>query len=191
MATAFTGLACGSDDETPAPVPVAVSSGTYTLDFKGYAVHDITLYKGPSGSLMIAGESYIGNYWTLYGKPAWHRAELNLKDMSLHLKTDAAGVKYPVFMKQDSVFIQENNGTGFLGIFSRNTSTLEIRRTFRYIKKVPADGQQTVFISKSTGFGVLRYPSVFPSAAFSSPADMKKDEDEVFWANVTYFYRVH
>jgi len=187
----FTCMACGNDDlETAANPPV--SPAKFSMSFKNYSVNNVNLYKGPSGSSMNVDESYIQNYCTLYKEPSCKKAEINLEEMSLKLITDnAADLKYNITMKQDSVFIKENDKTKFLGNFDKNTSSLKVRRVFKYLKKVPADPSQALLILKTTDFGILRYGNVFPSAAFSSPGNMTETEDEVFWANVTYNYSLN
>lgn len=187
----FTCIACGNDDNGATTNP-PVSSAKLSLSFKNYVVNNINLFKGPSGNSMNVNESYIQNYWTLYKEPSWKKVEINLEEMSLKLITETtADLKYNISLKQDSVFIKENNNTEYLGNFDKNTSSLKVRRVFKYLKKVPVDNSQALFISKTTGFGIISYVNVFPSATFSSPSNMTQTGDEVFWANVTYNYSLN
>lgn len=187
----FTCIACGNDDNGATTNP-PVSSAKLSLSFKNYVVNNINLFKGPSGNSMNVNESYIQNYWTLYKEPSWKKVEINLEEMSLKLITETtADLKYNISLKQDSVFIKENNNTEYLGNFDKNTSSLKVRRVFKYLKKVPVDNSQALFISKTTGFGIISYGNVFPSATFTSPSNMTQTGDEVFWANVTYNYSLN
>ncbi|MCI3938567.1 hypothetical protein MQX03_15315 [Chryseobacterium aahli] len=187
----FTCMACGNDDNEATTNP-PVSSSKLSLSFKNYIVNNINLFKGPSGNSMNVNESYIQNYWTLYKEPSWKKVEINLEEMSLKLITETtADLKYNISLKQDSVFIKENNNTEYLGNFDKNTSSLKIKRVFKYVKKVPADNSQSLFVSKTTGFGIANYSNIFPSSTFSSPSNMTQIGDEVFWANVTYNYSLN
>lgn len=192
ITAALTCIACGGDDEVATSTPVPLSSNNYKMTFKNYIVSNVNLYKGPSGNAMNVDESYILNYWTLYKESSWKKVDLNLEDMTLTLMTEnTTDVKYPIVLKQDSVFIKENNSTEYLGNFDKSASSLKIRRFFKYVKKVPADNSQSLFVSKMTGFGIANYSNVFPSLTFSNPASMTQIGDEVFWANVTYNYSLN
>lgn len=191
IAIALTCIACGGDDEITSSDPVPVSSKIYNLNFKSYTVNNVNLYKGPSGNSMNVDEGYIQNYWTLYKEPSWKKAELNLEEMSLKLVTEnASDLKYSISLKQDSVFINENNNIEYLGNFDKSASSLKIKRVFKYVKKVPSDNSQSLFVSKATGFGIAKYNNFFPSVTFNNPAGMTQVGDEVFWANITYNYSI-
>jgi len=184
-------IACGNDDtETTTNPPI--SSSQLNLSYKNYVVNNVNLFKGPSGNSLNVDENYIQNYWTLYKEPSWKKVELNLQEMSLKLITDNnTDLKYNISLKQDSVFIKENNQNEFFGNFDKTSSSLKIRRVFKYIKKVPADNSQPLFILKTTGFGIVNYSDIFPSSTFASPGNMSNIGDEVFWANITYNYSLN
>lgn len=187
----FTCLACESDDSEVTTSP-PLASAKISLSFKNYVVNNVNLFKGPSGNSINVTESYIQNYWTLYKEPSWKKVEINLEEMSLTLITEnSADLKYNISLKQDSVFIKENNNLEYLGDFDKNISSLKVKRVFKYLKKVPLDNSQALFISKITGFGIANYSNVFPSDTFTSPSNMTQTGDEVFWANVTYNYSLN
>jgi len=188
---ALTSIACGGDDEVTAPV-TPVSSTQLSMSFKSYVVNNVNLFKGPSGNSVNVDENYILNYWTLYKEPSWKKVEIDLEKMTLQLMTgNTADLKYSISLKQDSVFIKENNKNEYLGNFDKSTSSLKIKRVFKYVKKVPTDSSQALFISKTTGFGIAAFGDIFPSVTFNSPTTMTQNGDEVFWANVTYNYSVN
>jgi len=186
---AFTCIACENDNQIEATTTIPVSSTKYSMNFKTYTVNNVNLFKGPSGNSISVDESYIQNYWSLYKESSWKKVEIDVKNMTVKLFTDnAADLKYNISIKQDSVFIKENNSTEYFGNLDKSTSSLKLRRVFKYIKKVPADGSQSLYISKTTGFGIANYNNIFPSSTFSTPGNMTNSGDEVFWANITYNY---
>lgn len=184
-------IACGNDD-TETTITPPISSSKLNLSFKNYVVNNVNLFKGPLGNSLNVDENYIQNYWTMYKEPSWKKVELNLEEMSIKLMTENnTDLKYNISLKHDSVFIKENNQNEFFGNFDKTSSSLKIRRVFKYIKKVPTDNSQPLFISKTTGFGIVNSSDIFPSSTFASPANMSNIGDEVFWANITYKYSLN
>ncbi|MCY0970758.1 MULTISPECIES: hypothetical protein [Chryseobacterium] len=186
---ALTCIACENEGQVETTTTTPVSSTKYSMNFKTYTVNNVNLFKGPSGNSITADESYIQNYWSLYKESSWKKVELDLENMTVKLVADnASDLKYNISIKQDSVFIKENSNTEYFGNFDKSTSSLKLKRVFKYIKKAPADSSQALFISKTTGFGIANYNNIFPSSTFSGPGNMTNSGDEVFWANITYNY---
>lgn len=179
-------ISCRSEDTVKLlPDP----SSNYKFIFKNYNVDNLNLYKGPSGSSVSVNENYIENYWSLYKEPNWKYVEINLKEMSLNLIAgNSSDIKYPIILKNDLVFISKNNKIDYFGSFDKNRTSLTMQKYFKYIKKIPTDLSQALYISQSTDFGIATMSSVFSSSVFQSPNSMNQVGDEVFWTNITYTF---
>lgn len=172
--------------EDPRPIDKTV----HNFEFKGYAVQDVTLYKGSTGQKSTPDESYLENYWGMYKEPMWKNINLDLKNNSIQLisGTSSTNLSYNIKIVNDSVLINnDGNKPNYLGNFNKETSTFTLKRTFRYIKRDPRnDGG--MLIAQNTLFGTTQYENMF-GMAFKSPSEMTKAGDVVLWGNIEYYYK--
>lgn len=172
--------------------PRPVDKEVYSFQFKSYTVKNTVLYKGSNGEKSTPGESYLTDYWSLYQEPAWKKINLDLKNKTIRLssETSSTDFTYSFTIINDSVLIKENNNNkpSYIGDFNKNTSSFTLKRTYRYVKKVPRDDHDALLITKSAHFGTTQYENIFGNI-FSKPSEMIKSGDQVLWTNIEYSYQ--
>ncbi|PKF74375.1 hypothetical protein [Chryseobacterium sp. PMSZPI] len=180
-------LSCGTNDNTIED-PRPVDKEMYHFDFKSYQVTGTVLYKGAQRS--TPDESFLNKYWALYQEPAWMKINLDMKNNSIKLVSESStDFTYKFTISNDSVFINDNNSKpNYIGNFNKNTSTFTLKRTFRYIKKVPREDHDGMLITQNTLFGTTQYENIFGNI-FTTHTEMTKTEDQVLWSNIEYYYK--
>lgn len=182
-------LSCGSNDETMPEYPKPAEKEGYSFEYKNYNVQNTSVYKGPSGQKTDVPESYLNSYWSTYQEPAWKKLSLDLKNKSLQLISGtSAEVTYSVNIEKDSVFINENNELNFIGIFNKSEASFTLKRSLRYIKKMPRDPMNALNISQKVIFGTTKFEDIFGKSVFSSPSQMTETGDIILWSNIDYYY---
>ena len=182
-------ISCGNNDNTnddPRPVDKQI----HQFEFISYHITGTVLYKGSLGSKSNPDESYLNNYWSLYKEPAWKKINLDLKNSSIQLISGtSANSVYNIKIVNDSVFIHDNNiQMSYIGDFNQNTSTFTLKRTFRYVKRMPRNGSDGLSVSQNTLFGTTQYENIF-GTVFKNPLELVKPEDQVLWSNIEYIYK--
>ncbi|AZA77579.1 hypothetical protein EG347_08660 [Chryseobacterium sp. G0186] len=181
-------ISCGNNDnimDDPRPIDQEIRN----FEFKSYAVKNTVLYKGAAGQKTTPDESYLTNYWSTYQEPTWKNIRLDLKNNSIQLISGtSADVSYTIKITNDSVLIKDNNNQpNYIGNFNKSTSMFTLKRTFRYIKRVPRN-HGGLIIAQNTFFGTTQYENIF-GIAFTSPLDMTETGDTVLWSNIEYYYK--
>lgn len=184
-------ISCENNDSTiddPRPVDKEV----YSFQFKSYTVKNTVLYQGAKGEKSTPDESYLNDYWSLYQEPVWEKINLDLKNKTIKLfsETSITDFTYSFTITNDSVLIKENNNNKptYIGDFHKDTSTFTLKRTYRYVKKVPRNDHDGLLITKSAHFGTTQYENIFGNI-FSTPSEMIKAGDQVLWTNIEYSYK--
>ncbi|SFN10637.1 hypothetical protein SAMN05421594_1054 [Chryseobacterium oleae] len=188
--TSLLAMSCSGNDDQIIENPKPVEKDVYQFQYKNYTVQNITVYKGPSGQKTDVSESYLNSYWSTYQEPAWKKISLDLKNNSLQLISgNSADIKYAVNIEKDSVFINENSGKSLVGIFNKNEASFTLKRSFRYVKKMPRENVSALTISQKTVFGMTAYQDIFGKSAFDNPSSMDATGDDILWANMDYYYK--
>lgn len=184
-------ISCENNDNT-IDDPRPVDKNVYQFQFKSYVVKNTVLYQGAKGEKSTPDESYLNKYWSLYQEPAWEKISLDLKNKTIKLlsETSTTDFTYSFTMVNDSVMIKENNNNKptYIGDFHKDTSSFTLKRTYRYVKKVPRDDHDALLITKSAHFGTTQYENIFVNI-FSTPSEMIKTGDQVLWSNIEYSYK--
>lgn len=184
-------ISCENNDNT-IDDPRPVDKNIYQFQFKSYSVKNTVLYQGAKGEKSTPDESYLNKYWSLYQEPAWEKISLDLKNKTIKLlsETSTTDFTYSFTMVNDSVMIKENNNNKptYIGDFHKDTSSFTLKRTYRYVKKVPRDDHDALLITKSAHFGTTQYENIFVNI-FSTPSEMIKTGDQVLWSNIEYSYK--
>ncbi|MEJ5050061.1 hypothetical protein WH221_09475 [Chryseobacterium culicis] len=184
-------ISCENNDNT-IDDPRPVDKSLYLFQFKSYAVKNTVLYKGSNGEKSTPDESYLNNYWSLYQEPAWKKISLDHKNKTIKLfsETSSTDFTYSFTIVNDSVLIKENNNNkpSYIGDFNKNTSSFTLKRTYRYVKKVPRNDQDALLITKSAHFGTTQFENIFGNI-FTTPSEMIKAGDQVLWTNIEYSYK--
>ncbi|KFF17160.1 hypothetical protein [Chryseobacterium sp. JM1] len=187
--TSLLAVSCSGNDDQIIENPKPVEKDVYQFQYKNYTVQNIAVYKGPSGQKTDVSESYLNSYWSTYQEPAWKKISLDLKNNSLQLISgNSADIKYAVNIEKDSVFINENSGKSFVGIFNKNEASFTLKRSFRYVKKMPRENISALTISQKTVFGMTAYQDIFGNSIFSSPSEMTEAGDDVLWSTIDYYF---
>lgn len=183
-------MSCSGNEESTAENSQPAEKQVYMFDYKNYAVQSISAYKGPSGQKTHPQESYLKQYWTTYQEPAWKKINIDLKNNSLQLISGtSADLAYSIKIEKDSVFISENSGMSFIGIFNRSEGSFTLKRSFRYIKKMPRENANALIISQKAVFGSTDDQDIFGNGIFSNPVEMTEPGDDIVWTNVAYYYK--
>ncbi|KAA2224289.1 hypothetical protein [Chryseobacterium sediminis] len=184
-------ISCGNNDNT-IDDPKPIDKEMYQFEFKSYAVKGTTLYTGSFGSKSNPDESYLSKYWSMYQEPAWKKISLDLTNKTIKLISEASTTDftYSFTIVNDSVLIKENttNKPTYIGDFNKNTSLFTLKRTYRYIKRVPRTNEEGLLITKSAHFGITQYENIFGNI-FTAPSEMVRSEDQVLWTNIEYYYK--
>ncbi|MFZ4929924.1 hypothetical protein [Chryseobacterium sp. Mn2064] len=180
-------ISCGNNDNTnddPRPVDRQI----HQFEFISYHITGTVLYKGSLGSKSNPDESYLKNYWSLYKEPAWKKINLDLKNHSIQLISGtSSNPVYTIKIVNDSVFIDDSNiQMSYIGDFSNNTFIL--KRTFRYVKRMPRNDSDGFTLNQNTFFGTTQYENMF-GTVFKNPLEMVKSDDQVLWSNIEYAYK--
>ncbi|MDP2455276.1 MULTISPECIES: hypothetical protein [unclassified Kaistella] len=171
-------------DEPEVVVPIEKTSYNFVYD-NSYKVNDIVLYKGPFGVKENPQESIIQNYWSSYSEPPYSKIELNLKNKSLQFHLGKNLINYQVELSNDSICISTDKV--FIGILDKKNEKLELYKSLYYIIKELDDS--SFFTKKTTELGITKYKDIFGINTFDSPSAMTKENDEVFWANLSFTYK--
>ncbi|WP_431611065.1 hypothetical protein [Chryseobacterium sp. 'Rf worker isolate 10'] len=184
-------ISCENNDNTHDD-PRPIDKEMYQFEFKSYDVKNTVLYKGSNGEKSMPDESYLNDYWSLYQQPAWKKISFDLTNKTIRLisETSSTDFTYSFTIVNDSVLIKENNSNKptYIGDFNKNTSSFTLKRTYRYIKRVPRTDEEGLLITKSAHFGTTQYENVFGNI-FSNPSQMVKSGDQVLWTNIEYYYK--
>ncbi|GAE64783.1 hypothetical protein H3Z85_02350 [Chryseobacterium indologenes] len=181
-------FSCGNNDNT-IDDPKPIDKDVYHFQFKYYRIKDTVLYQGSTGKKSTPEESYLNTYWEFYKEPAWKQIELNMKSHSITLISGTSEkTTYPFTLSNDSVLIHNNNAKpDYIGDFDKNNASFTLKRTFRYIKKVPRNDSEGLLIHKNSLFGTTEFQNIF-GTVFTNPADMTKSEDQILWTNIEYTF---
>ena len=182
---ALTVTSCSrNNDEPEIVVPAEKTSYNFVYD-NSYKVNDIISYKGPLGVKANPQESVIQNYWSSYSEPPYSKIELDLKNKSLQFHLGKNLINYQVELSNDSIYISTDKV--FVGTLDKKNDKLELYKTFYYIIKELDDS--SFFTKKTTELGITKYKDIFGINTFNSPSEMAKENDEIFWANLSFSYR--
>ncbi|KMQ65490.1 hypothetical protein ACM46_06265 [Chryseobacterium angstadtii] len=183
-------MSCSGNDDPAVENIKPVEKEVYSLVYQNYSVQSISAYKGPAGQKTAPSESYLNSYWSTYQEPAWKKITLDLKNSTIQLISGtSADISYSIKVEKDSVFINENNSQSFIGIFSKNYSQFMLKRSFRYIKKMPRANTDALVISQKAVFGTTLYEDIFGKNIFNTPSEMTTTGDDVLWTNIDYHYK--
>ncbi|HCA07667.1 hypothetical protein [Chryseobacterium sp.] len=183
-------LSCSGNDDSTIETLKPAEKEVFQFEYKNYAVQNISVYKGPSGQKTDVSESYLNSYWSTYQEPAWKKISLDLKNNSLQLISGtSADLTYSVKINQDSIFITENNEQNFIGIFNRSESSFTLKRSFRYVKRMPRENMNALTISQKAVFGITAYQDIFGKSVFDNPSAMTATGDDIVWTNIDYHYK--
>lgn len=183
-------LSCSGNDDSTIETLKPAEKEVFQFEYKNYAVQNISVYKGPSGQKTDVSESYLNSYWSTYQEPAWKKISLDLKNNSLQLISGtSADLTYSVKINQDSIFITENNEQNFIGIFNRSESSFTLKRSFRYVKRMPRENMNVLTISQKAVFGITAYQDIFGKSVFDNPSAMTATGDDIVWTNIDYHYK--
>ncbi|RXM39739.1 hypothetical protein BOQ62_09955 [Chryseobacterium sp. CH21] len=184
-------ISCENNDNTHDD-PRPIDKEMYQFEFKSYAVKNTVLYKGSNGEKSTPDESYLNDYWSLYQQPAWEKITMNLKNKTIRLisGTSSTDFTYSYTIVNDSVLINDNNMNKptYIGDFNKNSSSFTLKRTYRYIKRVPRHDEDGLLITKSAHFGTTQYENIFGNI-FTNPSEMIKSGDQLLWSNIEYYYK--
>lgn len=182
---ALTVISCSrNNDEPEIEVPVEKTSYNFVYD-NSYKVNDIISYKGPLGVKANPQESIIQNNWSSYSEPPYSKIELDLKNKSLQFHLGKNLINYQVELSNDSIYISTHKV--FVGTLDKKNDKLELYKTFYYIIKELDDS--SFFSKKTTELGITKYKDIFGINSFNSPSEMTKENDEIFWANLSFSYK--
>ena len=168
-------ISCGNNDNT-IDDPKPIDKEMYQFEFKSYVVKGTTLYTGSFGSKSNPDETYLSQYWNLYQEPSWKKINLDLKNKTIRLisETSSTDFTYSFTIVNDSVLIKENNNKpAYIGDFKKGNSSFTLKRTYRYIKKVPRNDHDALLITKSAHFGTTQYENIFGNI-FTTPSENDK-----------------
>lgn len=179
----------GNDDVTENQKPVEKT--VYNFEYKNYLIKSVVLYQGPTALESNPGESYLSNYWGSYQQPIWNKISVDTKNNSIKLIAgSSADAEYSFKISKDSLYIINNNKMEYIGMFNKSESSFTLKRTFRYVKKVPRNNSPALFISSRSNFGISQYNSIFGNSSFTTPSEMTESGDEVLWSNIEYDYKL-
>ncbi|PIF46989.1 hypothetical protein CLU96_4035 [Chryseobacterium sp. 52] len=183
-------MSCSGNDDSVTENPKPAEKEVYSFEYKSYSVQSISAYKGPSGQKTDPSESYLKNYWSTYQEPSWKKISLDLKTNSLQLISGTSADKtYSMKIEKDSIFINENNEYSFIGIFNKSDVSFTLKRSFRYIKKMPRENVNALTISQKAIFGIIGYQDLFGKGVFNNPSEMTETGDDILWSNIDYYYK--
>ena len=69
----------------------------------------------------------------------------------------------------------------------KKNEKFELLKSFYYIKKDLAN--QGISFNRSTKLGLTKYSDIFGVNTFNNPSDMTSKNDELFWANLSFYYK--
>ncbi|WP_288436320.1 hypothetical protein [uncultured Chryseobacterium sp.] len=191
LMTALSIISCENNDNTHDD-PRPIDKEMYLFEFKSYSVKNTVLYKGSNGEKSTPEESYLNDYWKEYRQPAWEKISLDLTSKTIRLisENSSTDFTYSFTIVNDSVLIKEKamNTPSYIGDFDKSTSSFTLKRTYRYIKRVPRADEEGLLITKSAHFGTTQYANVFGNI-FTNPSQMIKSGDQVLWTNIEYYYK--
>lgn len=173
-----------SNDELEIIAPIEKDSYNFVYD-NSYKVNDIVLYKGPLGVKETPQESIIQNYWNSYSEPPYSKIELNLKNKSLEFHLGKNLVNYQIELSNDSIYISTDKV--FVGVLDKKNEKLKLYKSFYYIKK-DLDNSGSSF-NRFTKLGITKYKDIFGINSFNNPSEMTSNNDEIFWANLSFYYK--
>ena len=173
-----------SNDELEIIAPIEKDSYNFVYD-NSYKVNDIVLYKGPLGVKETPQESIIQNYWNSYSEPPYSKIELNLKNKSLEFHLGKNLVNYQIELSNDSIYISTDKV--FVGVLDKKNEKLKLYKSFYYIKK-DLDNSGSSF-NRFTKLGITKYKDIFGLNSFNNPSEMTSNNDEIFWANLSFYYK--
>lgn len=180
-------VACGGSDDALENINPQEKQ-VYNFEYKNYSVKNTELYKGSSGQKTNPDESYLTNYWSFYKEPTWKKINVDIQNNSLQLISgNSADATYKIKIANDSVFIAESNE--YIGIFNKNESSFTLKRSFRYVRKMPREDSNALHVSQKTVFGSSEYKDLFGATQFATPSEMTEAQDEVLWSNIDYYYK--
>lgn len=186
----FTSCSSREDNVVPLPPKPPIEKSVYNFTYNdNYELLDVNLYKGPKGEKENADRDYYKKY---YGTARWNKIKLDLKKDSIYLRfniKDDEFEKYKFKLKGDSVFINYYGNDQYLGIFNKNTKTFKSDRSYISIIKIPREEGEPYLSSQKPIIGDTKYKNVFGGNNwFSKPSDLIKNEDKVFWCNLSFYY---
>lgn len=182
---ALTVTSCSRNNDEPEIVlPIEKTSYNFVYD-NSYKVNDIVSYKGPLGVKVNPQESIIQNYWSSYSESPYSKIELNLKNKSLQFHFGKNLINYEVELSNDSIYTSTDKV--FIGILDKKNEKLELYKSFNYIKKDL--GNSSFSFNRFTKLGVTKYNDIFGINTFISPSEMTSENDEIFWANLSFSYK--
>lgn len=94
-------------------------------------------------------------------------------------------VNYQVELSNDSIYISTDKV--FVGILDKKNEKLELYKSFYYIIKELDDS--SFFTKKTTELGITKYKDIFGINTFNNPSEMNSENDEIFWANLSFTYK--
>lgn len=177
---------CSSDSREDIIV-VPQEKRVYNFKYdNSYKTHDIVFYKGPKGVKQNPKEDFIGKIWNTYNQSPYDRLKVDLQKKLIRLDFDSNFLEHKIEVSNDSIYIGENKV--FIAILDKKNERLELFKSFYYIQKALPE-QGGISYRRSTELGKIQFKDVFFPNSFSSPAEMINDNDEVFWANLSYSYK--
>lgn len=179
-------LSCNNREDIPT-TPIVVEEKTlYNLTFaNSYKVSSIVLYKGPNAIEQTPNEDFIKNTWNSYSVPEYKSIQIDLIKKTIHLKLGANSVVFDIEILND--FMYTVNNKILIGVLDRKNEKFELLKSFYYIKKDLAN--QGISFNRSTKLGLTKYSDIFGVNTFNNPSDMTSKNDELFWANLSFYYK--
>lgn len=178
-------IASCSRNSNDSDIIVPTEKTSYNFTYKNsYEANDIVLYKGPFGVKQNPTEKFIADIWNSYSIPEYTQIDVDTKGKNIRLHVGKNIVEYQMELSNDSIYIPKDNV--FLGVLDKKNERLKLFKSFYYIKK-HLDNSGTSF-SRFTKLGITKYEDIFGINSFNSPSEMTNQNDEIFWANLSFIY---
>ena len=173
----------GREDAVVTPQEKKVYNFQYSNSYKTY---DLVLFKGPNAIKENPKEEFIQKFWGTYTKPQYNSVQVDLENNFIKLDIGSNFIKHQIELSNDSIYISEKKI--FIAILDRKKENLELFKSFYYIQKnVP--NQEGLSYTKSTKLGKTKFEDVFFKNSFNTLSEMTNENDEVFWANLSFKYK--
>ena len=182
---ALTVTSCSrNNDEPEIVVPAEKTSYNFVYD-NSYKVNDIISYKGPLGVKENPKEEVIKDTWNTYSIPEYSQIDVDTKKKMIYFHLGKNILDYQIEFSNDSIYVSTDKR--YVGVLDKKNEKLEISKSFYYIKKDL--GNSSFSFNRFTKLGITKYKDIFGINSFNSPSEMTKENDKIFWANLSFSYR--
>lgn len=185
-------FACSGDDNHPVTEP---DPQVFHYVFSGnYQVEEMSRYLGPTGGKVTIDESYLTEHWSFWESPSKEELIIDLEQETVFFSNSTYSNEYGLSLTDNDLSIVYDDGRAvYFGTFSADKSSFSHYFSY-YIRCFMPRPDGTIYGSgnfhRGTHFGKGTYNDHFYINGFPSPADMDKEGDEIFWANIVYEFRL-